>query len=202
MSTGSKPPNPYTIQKEALDKIRASVVTSGKSVFVGSQYHKGIQPGELFVLSDFTMDKSSYMRNLDKVRPKKHPNRPIKVARCMMESGMFDHLKKGRMYKIAFPKVHFGSGMSIVRVDGLPLQKKATLLREATIGYVMPGQMVIYLETVRGEHGIHHKVVVNDQVGFISANNNDYKLKRITSRMLRRMGAADDIDPISDPDEP
>lgn len=111
----------------------------------------------------------------------------MKPAKNQLERGEFDHLKKGRIYKVSFR----GNLLRAVRLYKTPLA-----FRENQIGVVRAGAMVIYLEIVQAAPNtvfyypnVFHKIVVDDQVGYISCTNIGLRLKRITSRMLRRMEA-------------
>jgi hypothetical protein len=111
---------------------------------------------------------------------RKHPNRPMKLVKNRLELGEFDHLKKGRVYKL-----------SISTDQDIPyiLYKNPELMPKDRIGTVSHGSMVIYLETIESDSGLFHKFVVDDQVGYVFCNNAGLRLKRITSRMLRRLEA-------------
>lgn len=105
-------------------------------------------------------------------------------TRDRLERGEFDHLKRGRIYKFSCDS---GSKNFWSSTTSFTLFRVPFVSYENRIGFVQINQMVIYLETVRNGQGLFHKLVAGDQVGYIPCNRNDYRLKRITSRMLRRM---------------
>lgn len=114
----------------------------------------------------------------------KHPNRQPKARKNCFAAGEFDHLKKGRIYKVSFKnfderhRTQFGSD---------PVLKNPSLfVKENQIGWVTHGDMVVYLETVRSGRDGFLKIVINDQIGYIYCTN-EISLKRVTSRMLRRL---------------
>lgn len=104
----------------------------------------------------------------------------MKPVKNRLELGEFDHLKKGRVYKLSistYQDIHY------------ILYKNPELMPKDRIGTVSHGSIVIYLETIESDSGLFHKLVVGDQVGYVFCNNAGFRLKRITSRMLRRMEA-------------
>lgn len=110
----------------------------------------------------------------------------MKSAKNQLERGEFDHLKKGRVYKVSLNKMP----QQFPRRP-LYLYKAANLMEDSRIGTVPGGSMAIYLETVQAGHGLFHKVLVDDQVGYMHCSHDQFRLKRITSRMLRRLDAQD-----------
>lgn len=108
----------------------------------------------------------------------------MKPVKNQLERGEFDHLKKGRIYKVSL-----NQNLPRYQVRPIYLYKGSNLMQENRIGTVQAGSTVIYLETVHAGHGLFHKLVVDDQVGYVHCSHNEFRLKRITSRMLRRMEA-------------
>lgn len=157
--------NPFKELKKNLETQRKVVFETGLPSLTNCQ---GIKPGELFILRTWT----NRMETRDR-----------------LERGEFDHLKKGRLYKFTSTPGRQVSqnGIYYPPTKGLNLLRVPSILQENRIGFVQTSQMVIYLDTVRSGHGLFHKIVAGDQVGYIPCNKNDYRLKRITSRMLRRM---------------
>lgn len=151
-----------------------SLVKISNAPIITSCQSKGIPRGKLFVLDSLSP------LILDHRTPRKHPNRPMKPSKNRLKLGEFDHLKKGRVYKF-----------SISMNPGAPwiLYKHPDRMQKDRIGTVSHGSMVIYLETVESDSGLFHKFVVDDQVGYVFCSNTGFRLKRITSRMLRRMEA-------------
>lgn len=164
----------YKVLCKNLESQRKTVLETGLPTLTNCQ---GIKPGQLFILTSWNEGRWNTMETRDK-----------------LERGEFDHLKKGRVYKFTF---RFGNQVSWIdqtghmgyfpRTKGLNLLRVPSMLQENRVGFVQSNQMVIYLETVRSGHGLFHKIVAGDQVGYIPCNQNDYRLNRITSRMLRRM---------------
>lgn len=157
--------NSFQGLKKVLEAQRKLVLETGLPALTSCQ---GIKPGELFILRTWT----NRMETRDR-----------------LERGEFDHLKKGRLYKFTstWGNRISRNGIYYPPTKGLNLLRVPSILQENRIGFVQTSQMVIYLDTVRSGHGLFHKIVAGDQVGYIPCNKNDYRLKRITSRMLRRM---------------
>lgn len=151
-----------------------SLVKISNAPIITSCQSKGIPRGKLFVLDSLSP------LILDHRTPRKHPNRPMKPVKNRLELGEFDHLKKGRVYKLSLSK-----NQNIPYI----LYKNPELMPKDRIGTVSHGSIVIYLETIESDSGLFHKLVVGDQVGYVFCNNAGLRLKRITSRMLRRMEA-------------
>lgn len=132
---------------------------------------KGFEYGKLVVLDSLAFSVYCPKTN------HKHPNRPMKPAKNQLEGKKFDHLKKGWIYKASV------SGTARL------LFKTPCMVMENKIGIVQTGAMVVYLETVCTDVGWFHKLIVDDCVGYVYCYYNGFRLKRITSRMLRRMEA-------------
>lgn len=108
------------------------------------------------------------------------------TSRDVPKPGDFAHLKKGRIYRFSYKSV--GSG-ALERL-ALYLYKVPVPYPENRIGVITGGPMVVYFETILTERGCFHKLLVNDQIGYVLCSPNIYRLKRITLRMLRRMETA------------
>lgn len=177
MPTESRNGNTYPELARIIEKWANMAQTIKAPVVVASQL-KGFEPGKLVVL-----DSLSFPAYVPKTS-RRHPKRPIKMTKNQLERGEFDHLKKGRIYKVSL-----NQNLPRYQVRPIYLYKGSNLMQENRIGTVQAGSTVIYLETVHAGHGLFHKLVVDDQVGYVHCSHNEFRLKRITSRMLRRMEA-------------
>jgi hypothetical protein len=118
-----------------------------------------------------------------KANKPKHPNRVKNHPKVKdLEAHLFDHLKKGHLYKLSFDldpwALSTGAGAQY-------LQKKPFMGAEYRINTLETGKMVMYLDTVHEGHGTFHKIVYGDQVGFIR-HTSSTRFRRITKRMMER----------------
>lgn len=192
MPTGSE--NYYIQSARALEAFRAHILETRIPVVTAIQ---GFPTGELVVQFGYNKQShsrmtSSYMRNLGKQHPSKHPNRPNKITKISMNRSCFSHLKKGRIYKFSVkPQYRYG-----FRFLGIGLFKTSFAMEENRIGLVQSGQMAIYLESCKGSQ-LLHKIMVDDQIGYVVHNTDVFTLKRVTSRMLRRMENNSESTPVA-----
>lgn len=111
------------------------------------------------------------------------------MQRNALKPADFSHLKKGKIYRFSYKSVG-----PVGRLDRLALflYKVPLPFPEHRISVITGRPMVVYLDTILSEHCCFHKLLIDDQIGYVICNNSIYRLKRITLRMLRRMESDDD----------